>query len=256
MKVVILAGGFGTRLAEETEIKPKPMVEIGGMPILWHIMKIYSHYGYNDFIICLGYKGYVIKEFFANYFLHRSDVTMNLKKNSVKVHESNAEPWTITLVDTGVETMTGGRIKRIKKYVEEQTFLLTYGDGVGNIDIKNLISSHKKNKNLCTLTAVKPQARFGALNIDNNERINSFDEKPKSEGSYINGGYMVCENEIFNYIEDDLTIWEQFSLPKMAFEGKLGSFKHHGFWRPMDTLNDKYKLNELWNSNIAKWKVW
>jgi len=256
MKVVILAGGLGTRLSEETEIKPKPMVEIGGMPILWHIMKIYSHYGYNEFIICLGYKGYVIKEFFANYFLHRSDVTINLKKNSVEVHESDAEPWTITLVDTGVETMTGGRIKRIRKYVGDETFLLTYGDGLGNININNLISSHKRNKAFCTLTSVKPQSRFGALSIDNDDKINSFHEKPESEGSYINGGYMICDKQVFDYIENDLTIWEQFSLPKIASEGKLASYKHHGFWLPMDTLNDKYKLNGLWSSNTAKWKVW
>ena len=256
MKVVILAGGLGTRLSEETEVKPKPMVEIGGMPILWHIMKIYSHYGYTDFVICLGYKGYIIKEFFANYFLHKSDVTINLKNNLVEVHESDAEPWKITLVDTGKDSMTGGRIKRIQKYIKDETFMITYGDGVGNININELISSHKKNNSFCTLTSVQPIARFGSLQIDSKNKINSFREKPKGDGLWINGGFMVCEPEVFNYIENDTTNWEQYSLPKLAEEGKLSSYKHSGFWRPMDTLQDKYKLNDIWKSNNAQWKLW
>jgi len=256
MKVVILAGGLGTRLSEETEVKPKPMVHIGGMPIIWHIMKTYSYYGFNDFIICLGYKGYIIKEFFANYFLHSSDVTIDLNNNTIDVHETNAEPWKITLVDTGKNSMTGGRIKRIQKYVKDETFMMTYGDGVGNININELISSHKKNNSFCTLTSVMPPARFGALDIDENQKINSFQEKPQGDGLWINGGYMVCDKEVFNYINDDSIIWEQHSLPELAKEGKLSTHKHRGFWHPMDTLNDKYKLNEMWNSNNANWKIW
>jgi glucose-1-phosphate cytidylyltransferase len=256
MKVVILAGGLGTRLAEETDIKPKPMVEIGGMPIIWHIMKIYSHYGYNDFIICLGYKGYVIKEFFANYFLHKTDVTIDLKKNHILEHNSEAESWKITMVDTGKDSMTGGRIKRIQKYIGDQTFLLTYGDGVSNVNIKDIITAHSNNESLCTLTAVQPPARFGALEIDPEGKINSFNEKPKGDGFWVNGGFMVCEPQVFDFIQNDATIWEQHSMPKMAEEGKLSSFKHNGFWRPMDTLQDKYKLNNLWKLNKADWKIW
>ena len=256
MKTVILAGGLGTRLAEETDIKPKPMVEIGGMPIIWHIMKIYSYYGFNDFIICLGYKGYLIKEFFANYFLHKTDVTIDLKKNLILKHNTEAEPWKITMVDTGKESMTGGRIKRIKKHIGDNSFLLTYGDGVSDVNIKELITQHKNNDFACTLTAVQPQARFGALEIDSGNIIKSFHEKPKGDGVWINGGFMVCEPEIFNFIEDDKTIWEQYSLPKLAKEGKLASYKHRGFWRPMDTLKDKYILNDIWKSNKAKWKLW
>ena len=256
MKVVILAGGLGTRLAEETDVKPKPMVEIGGMPIIWHIMKIYSFYGYNDFIICLGYKGYVIKEFFANYFLHKTDVTIDLSKNEISEHGTEAEPWKITLVDTGKDSMTGGRIKRIQKYIGEQTFLLTYGDGVSNVNIRDLVSKHTENNSACTITAVQPQARFGALEINENQKIKSFYEKPKGDGLWINGGFMVCEPEVFNYVESDNTIWEQHSLPQLANDGKLSSFKHPGFWKPMDTLQDKYKLNKLWESNKAPWKIW
>ena len=256
MKVVILAGGLGTRLAEETDVKPKPMVEIGGMPIIWHIMKIYSHYGYNDFIVCLGYKGYIIKEFFANYFLHKTDVTIDLKKNLILEHNTEAEPWKITMVDTGKDSMTGGRIKRIQKHIGDNSFMLTYGDGVSNININELVNQHKNNNSACTLSAVQPQARFGALEIDAQNRINSFHEKPKGDGVWINGGFMVCEPEVFDFIEDDMTIWEEYSMPKLAKEGKLSSYKHSDFWRPMDTLQDKYKLNDLWNSNKAKWKLW
>ena len=256
MKTIIFAGGLGTRLSEETDVKPKPMVEIGGMPIIWHIMKIYSYYGYNDFLICLGYKGYIIKEYFANYFLHRTDVTIDLKENQILEHTTDAEPWKITLVDTGKDSMTGGRIKRIQKHIGKNTFMLTYGDGISNVNINQLIDQHKKNDSACTITSVQPPARFGALMIDSQNKIKSFHEKPKGDGVWINGGFMICEPEVFNYIENDATNWEQYSLPKLAEEGKLSSYKHHGFWRPMDTLNDKYKLNELWNSNIAKWKVW
>ncbi|MDA9139630.1 glucose-1-phosphate cytidylyltransferase [Flavobacteriaceae bacterium] len=256
MKVVILAGGLGTRLSEETDIKPKPMVEIGGMPIIWHIMKIYSYYGYNDFVICLGYKGYVIKEFFANYFLHKTDVTIDLKKNKISEHDSEAEPWKITLVDTGNDSMTGGRIKRVQKHLENSPFMLTYGDGVCDVNINELVTQHKNTNSICTITAVQPQARFGALEIDSHNKINSFHEKPKGDGLWVNGGFMVCEPEVFDFIENDATVWEQHSMPKMAHEGKLSSYRHRGFWRPMDTLQDKYKLNDLWNSNNAKWKLW
>tara|TARA_B100001559_G_C16411088_1_gene580416 strand:+ start:78 stop:848 length:771 start_codon:yes stop_codon:yes gene_type:complete len=256
MKVVILAGGLGTRMSEETEIRPKPMVEIGGMPILWHIMKIYSYYGFNDFIICLGYKGYMIKEFFGNYFLHQSDVTVDLFKNKVNIHNSTAEPWKITLVDTGKDTMTGGRIKRVKKYLGEDSFMLTYGDGVADIDLRALIQSHKKTNSICTLTAVQPPARFGALEIDENDKVTMFHEKPKGDGVWINGGFMVCEPEIFEYIDDDKTVWEKESMSRMASDKTLRVYRHNKFWRPMDTLNDKRNLNELWETNNAHWKVW
>lgn len=256
MKVVILAGGLGTRLSEETDIKPKPMVEIGGMPILWHIMKIYSSYGYNDFVICLGYKGYIIKEYFANYFLHKSDITIDLKNNSVKVHDSHAEPWTITLVDTGVNTMTGGRIKRIQPHVGNNPFLLTYGDGVSDVDINALVQFHKKNQKLCTVTTVQPSGRFGALDISENNTVLSFLEKPKGDGSWINGGFFVCESEVFNFIENDTTVFEKYPMEKLASERQMNAFKHEGFWRPMDTLKDKMDLNELWSNDIANWKIW
>ena len=256
MKVVILAGGLGTRLIEETDVKPKPMVEIGGMPIIWHIMKIYSYYGYNDFIICLGYKGYVIKEFFTNYFLNKTDVTIDLKKNKIIEHDSEVEPWKITLVDTGNDSMTGGRIKRVQKYLGNSPFMLTYGDGVCDVNINELITQHKNTNSVCTITAVQPQARYGALEIDSNNKINSFHEKPKGDGIWINGGFMVCEPEVFDYIENDATIWEQYSMPKLAEEGKMSSYKHSGFWKPMDTLQDKYKLNNLWNTDKANWKKW
>jgi glucose-1-phosphate cytidylyltransferase len=256
MKVVILAGGLGTRLSEETEVKPKPMVQIGGMPILWHIMKIYSHYGFNEFIICLGYKGYIIKEYFSNYFLHKSDVTIDLQTNSFQHHISDTEPWKISMIDTGVDSMTGGRIKRIQKYVGNERFMLTYGDGVSNINIPELIRCHDKNKSFCTLSAVHPPARFGALEIQEDNKVEKFFEKPKGDGTWINGGFMVCEPEVFNYIENDTTIWEQDSLPRLAEDKQLSVFKHDGFWRPMDTLNDKYTLNKYWEEGTPLWKIW
>jgi glucose-1-phosphate cytidylyltransferase len=256
MKVVILAGGLGTRLSEETVLKPKPMVEIGGMPILWHIMKTYSKYGFNDFVVCLGYKGFVVKEYFANYFLHKSDVTINLKTNSVEVHDTQAEPWKITLVDTGDNSMTGGRIKRIQKHIGNETFMLTYGDGVADININTLVDFHKKNKKYCTVTAVQPSGRFGLLNINEENQVSSFFEKPKGDGSWINGGYFVCEPQIFDFIDGDDTIWEKSPMEKIATEGQMCAFKHQGFWRPMDTLKDKMDLNEMWNENKAPWKLW
>jgi glucose-1-phosphate cytidylyltransferase len=256
MKVVILAGGLGTRLAEETVLKPKPMVEIGGMPILWHIMKTYANYGHHDFVICLGYKGIAIKEYFANYFLHKSDVTIDLKNNKLEVHDSQAEPWRITLVDTGDNSMTGGRIKRIQKHIGNETFMLTYGDGVADININTLIDFHKKNNKYCTVTAVQPTGRFGLLNINEQQLVQSFYEKPKGDGSWINGGYFVCEPQIFDFIDGDDTIWEKKPMESLAAEGQMCAFKHQGFWRPMDTLKDKMDLNEMWNENNAAWKIW
>jgi glucose-1-phosphate cytidylyltransferase len=256
MKVVILAGGLGTRLSEETVLRPKPMVEIGGMPILWHIMKIYSSYGYNDFVICLGYKGYVVKEYFANYFMHKSDVTIDLKNNSVKVHESEAEPWTITLVDTGVNSMTGGRIKRIQKHIGNEPFLLTYGDGVSNVNINDLVATHQNNGKLCTVTSVQPSGRFGALNLGSENQVDSFLEKPKGDGAWINGGFFVCQPEVFDYIEGDSTIFEKAPMERLAAEGQMGAHLHEGFWKPMDTLRDKVELEESWDSNTAAWKTW
>ena len=257
MKVVILAGGLGTRISEETDLRPKPMIEIGGKPILWHIMKIYSSFGYNDFVICCGYKGYFIKEYFANYFLHQADVTLDLQKNSLEVHQSKAEPWKITMVDTGINTMTGGRIKQIKKYIDG-TFLLTYGDGVGNVDIKALIDFHRKNNKKATVTVVQPSGRFGSIQFDNNDEVKvfAFQEKPKGDGAWINGGFFVCEPEVFNEIDDDKTIWERKPLENLAAKGELVAYRHYGFWRPMDTLRDKTDLEEMWNSGEAKWKLW
>lgn len=256
MKVVLLAGGLGTRLSEETVLKPKPMVEIGGMPILWHIMKIYSSHGFNDFVICLGYKGYVIKEFFSNYFLHKSNVTINLKTNSVEVHDSQAEPWKITLVDTGNDSMTGGRIKRIQQHVDNQPFMLTYGDGVGNVNISELVEHHKHNGKLCTVTAVQPSGRFGALNLDDNAKVHSFMEKPRGDGAWINGGFFVCEPQVFNYIDGDSSVWEREPMERIAADGEMIAYKHSGFWKPMDTLRDKQELEQDWLSNKAQWKVW
>jgi glucose-1-phosphate cytidylyltransferase len=257
VKVVILAGGLGTRISEETDLRPKPMIEIGGKPILWHIMKIYSSFGFNDFVICCGYKGYLIKEYFANYFLHQADVTLDLQKNSMEVHQSKAEPWKITLVDTGINTMTGGRIKRIQKYVDG-TFLLTYGDGVGDIDINSLIDFHKKNNKKTTVTVVQPSGRFGSIQFDSTEAVNvfAFQEKPKGDGAWINGGFFVCEPEVFDEIDDDKTIWERKPLESLAAKGELVAYRHYGFWRPMDTLRDKIDLEEMWNSGEAKWKLW
>ncbi|MDR0865190.1 MAG: glucose-1-phosphate cytidylyltransferase [Candidatus Symbiothrix sp.] len=257
MKVVILAGGLGTRLSEETVLKPKPMVEIGGMPILWHIMKIYSSYGYNEFVICLGYKGYVIKEYFANYFLHHSNVTIDLKKNATTIHDSHAEPWTISLIDTGIDTMTGGRIKRVQSYIGNEPFMLTYGDGVGNINIPQLIEFHKKNNKYCTVTAVQPSGRFGALNLESDDVVSSFKEKPNGDGAWINGGFFVCEPQIFDYItEGDSIIWERAPMEKIAQDNQMVAFKHFGFWRPMDTIRDKQELEKAWEANDAAWKIW
>ena len=256
MKAVILAGGLGTRLSEETVSKPKPMVEIGGKPILWHIMKIYSHYGVNEFIICLGYKGYVIKEYFANYFLHQSDVTFDMAKNSMTVHRERAEPWRVTLVDTGDTTMTGGRLKRVKEYVkDDEAFCFTYGDGVSDVNIEALITFHKSHKGKATLTGAYPPGRFGALALEG-DRITSFKEKPKGDGALINAGFFVLSPEIFEYLDNDDTVWEQDPLERLAKEGELSVFRHFGFWRPMDTLKDKNDLNELWNKNKSPWKTW
>ncbi len=256
MKVVLMAGGFGTRLSEETGLKPKPMVEIGGKPILWHIMKIYSHYGYNDFIICLGYMGYYIKEYFANYFLHQTDVTIDLSKNQMEYHSSKAEPWRITLVDTGLQTQIGGRIKRIQKYVGQETFMLTYGDGVGDINIPALVEFHKSKGKYACHTVVQPPGRFGATKIDQMGNVISFQEKPNGGNAWINGGYFVLEPQVFDYIEGDQTIWEREPMENLAQEGQLVAYKHLGFWKPMDTLRDKRELENLWNSNQPLWKVW
>ena len=256
MKVLILAGGFGTRLSEETEIKPKPMVEIGGKPILWHIMKIYSHYGFNEFVILLGYKGYYIKEYFANYFLHQSDVTIDLQSNSMEVHQNHSEPWKVTLIDTGIDTMTGGRIRRAKEYIGNSTFMLTYGDGVGDIEIDKLLEFHKSHGKLLTVTATQPDGRFGAMEIGENNRVNRFLEKPKGDGSWISGGFFVCEPQILDYIDGDNTIFEREPMERLAQEGEIYTYKHYGFWKPMDTLRDKRELNQMWNEGKAKWKIW
>ena len=257
MKVLLLAGGFGTRLSEETDVKPKPMVEIGGKPILWHIMKIYSTYGFNEFVVLLGYKGYIIKEYFANYFLHQSDVTIDLKHNRMEVLNNSSEPWKVTLLDTGLNTMTGGRIKKAKKVVGNEPFMLTYGDGIGNIDINKLLKFHKSHGKSMTMTSSQPDGRFGALNIDSNNKVLEFKEKPKGDGSWINAGYFVCEPDVFDYIDDgDDVVFEQKPLQNLAKDGKIYTHKHEGFWMPMDTLRDKNKLNEMWNQNKAPWKIW
>lgn len=257
MKAVILAGGFGTRLSEATNLIPKPMVEIGGKPILWHIMKTYSLHGINEFVICCGYKAYVIKEWFANYFMHNSDVTVDLANNTIEVHECKAEPWKVTLVDTGLHTMTGGRIKRIQKYIGDEPFLLTYGDGVSDIDITASIEEHKKNGKALTVTAYKPNGKFGALEIDDIGSVNAFTEKPAGDGMWINAGYFICEPEVFSYItEGDSTIFEKAPLENLAKDGKMHSYKHTGFWKPMDTLRDNTELNAMWDSGKAPWKKW
>lgn len=255
VKAVILAGGLGTRLSEETIVKPKPMVEIGGQPILWHIMKIYSSYNINDFIVCLGYKGYMIKEYFANYFLHVSDVTFDIKQNKVEIHNNKAEPWRITLVDTGDTTMTGGRLKRVKQYLDKETFCLTYGDGVADINISQLLSFHKENNKKATMTVVQPPGRFGAVEIIGNS-VKEFKEKPRGDNSWINGGFFVLEPSVLDYIKKDATVWEREPLEKMAEENQLVAYKHDHFWRPMDTLRDKNYLEDLWENNNAPWKVW
>ncbi len=257
MKALLLAGGLGTRLSEETTLKPKPMVEIGGKPILWHIMKIYSTYGINDFVVLLGYKGYYIKEYFANYFLYQSDITIDLQKNSMEILNSSSEPWRVTLIDTGLHAMTGARIKKAQKIVGDKPFLLTYGDGVGDINIDSLLKFHHSHGKLLTMTSAQPDGRFGALDIDQNDQVLEFKEKPKGDGSWINAGYFVCEPKVFDYIkEDDSTVFEQEPLKNLAEDGEIFTYKHHGFWMPMDTLRDKTKLNEMWDSGKAKWKVW
>lgn len=256
MKVLILAGGFGTRLSEETALKPKPMVEIGGMPILWHIMKSYSAYGYNDFVILLGYKGYVIKEYFANYFLHQSDVTIDLRDNSLEVHNTSSEPWKVTLLDTGLNTMTGGRIKRAKEYINDQTFLLTYGDGVADVNIKETVNFHQNHGKLITMTSVQPAGRFGALDISSDLKVKSFKEKPQGDGNWINGGYFVCQPGVIDFIDNDSTVFEQSPLESLASSNQLYTYKHHGYWQCMDTLRDMRHLNEVWDNNKAPWKVW
>ncbi|VXB83010.1 Glucose-1-phosphate cytidylyltransferase [Pseudomonas sp. 8AS] len=256
MKAVILAGGLGTRLSEETSTRPKPMVEIGGKPILWHIMKMYASHGINDFVVCCGYKGYVIKEYFANYFLHMSDVTFNMRDNSMEVHNKRAEPWSVTLVDTGENSMTGGRLRRVSDYVKnEEAFCFTYGDGVGDIDIAETIRFHKAHDKAATLTATYPPGRFGALDIRNGQVMN-FKEKPKGDGAMINGGFFVLTPKVLDYLTDDSTIWEQEPLMNLANDGQLMAYEHHGFWQPMDTLRDKNYLEELWESGKAPWKTW
>jgi len=256
MKVVILAGGRGTRISEETGSIPKPMIEIGGKPILWHIMKLYSHYGFNDFVICLGYKGYVIKEYFANYFLHSADIELDLSRNQMTVLGSKAEPWKVTLIDTGLNTMTGGRIKRIKQYVGDKPFLLTYGDGVGDVNIGELIAFHKKSGKSATITAVQIAGRFGALNIDTDGGVQSFLEKPRGDGAWINGGFFVLEPQIFDYIDDDSSVWEKDPLEKLSKSGQLNAYKHTGFWKCMDTLRDKIDLEELWEKGNPSWMTY
>ncbi|ADQ18133.1 glucose-1-phosphate cytidylyltransferase [Leadbetterella byssophila DSM 17132] len=258
MKAVILAGGFGTRFSEATGLIPKPMIEIGGKPILWHIMKIYSHYGITEFIICCGYKQYVIKEYFANYFHHNSDITVDLADNSIHVHDNHAEKWKVTMIDTGLNTMTGGRIKRVQKYVGNETFLLTYGDGVADIDISKSIESHQKSKAILTVTAYKPSGKFGALEIAEDNSVKAFLEKPDGDGNWINAGYFICEPEVFNYIRmnDDTVVFEKSPLESIAKDGKMNAYKHRGFWKPMDTLRDNVELNELWSKGNAPWKVW
>lgn len=254
MKVAILAGGLGTRLSEETVIKPKPLVEIGGYPVIWHVMKTYSHYGMHEFVVCLGYKGYMIKEWFANYFLHNSDVTIDIKTNKIEVHRSKGEDWKITLVDTGTETQTGGRVKRVQKYLDGP-FMLTYGDGVSDVNVKELLDFHKKSGKAATVTAVQPPGRYGMLNLEG-DSVRNFLEKPPGDGSWINGGYFVLEPEIFDYIEGDDTAWERKPLEGLARDGKLGAYRHRGFWLPMDKLKDKQDLEALWATGKAPWKVW
>jgi len=257
MKVVILAGGFGTRISEESHLKPKPMIEIGERPILWHIMKIYSHYGFNDFIICLGYKGYCIKEYFAHYFLHEADVTFDFRmSNQQVIHTHHAEPWKVTLVNTGINTMTGGRVKRIQKYIGDEPFMLTYGDGVGDVNIARLVEYHKNHGKIATVTSVQPSGRFGALDLSEENIVQGFQEKPRGDGGWINAGFFVLQPEIFNYLEDDHTIFEGDSLEFLAKKHELVAYKHHGFWQPMDTIRDKVQLENFWQGNKAPWKVW
>lgn len=257
MKVVILAGGFGTRISEESHLKPKPMVEIGGRPILWHIMKIYSYYGYNDFVICLGYKGYCIKEYFAHYFLYEADVTFDFRKSNQQfIHNHQAEPWKVTLVNTGLHTMTGGRVKRIKDYIENEPFMLTYGDGVSDVNIADVVKCHKAHGKLATVTSVQPSGRFGSLDLSAENIVRGFQEKPKGDGAWINGGFFVLQPEVFDYIGDDSTIFERAPMENLARDNQLVAYKHDGFWQPMDTMRDKDYLEELWQKNKAPWKLW
>ena len=255
MKAVILAGGLGTRLSEETTQKPKPMVEVGARPILWHVMKIYSHYGVNDFIICAGYKGYLIKEYFANYFVHTSDISFDLQRNKLEIHKKCAENWKVTVIDTGINSMTGGRLRRVKDYLDDEPFFFTYGDGLGDIDINALLKLHLTNSRKATMTGVQPPGRFGALQFVG-DKIISFHEKPQGDGSWINGGFFVLEPSVLDYIDSDSTIWEKSPLEILAREGELSIYKHNGFWSPMDTMRDKIMLNELWSENKAPWKLW
>ena len=257
MKVVLLAGGYGTRISEESHLKPKPMIEIGGKPILWHIMKIYSQYGFNEFVICLGYKGFVIKEYFANYFLHSSDITFNFNgSNQITYHTHNAEPWKVTLVDTGTDTMTGGRLKKVRPYLDEKPFMMTYGDGVSNINISDLVEYHNKNKKTVTVSATQPTGRYGSLNLGDKNTVFSFQEKPKGDGFWVNAGFFVLQPDIFNYLIDDTTIFEGYPLEILAKAGQLVAYKHTGFWQSMDSLRDKNLLEDLWKSGNAQWKIW
>jgi glucose-1-phosphate cytidylyltransferase len=255
MKAVILAGGLGTRLAEETSIRPKPMVEVGGRPILWHILKHYSRHGINEFVVCLGYRGYVIKEYFANYFMHMSDITFDLAKNEMEICQRHCEPWRVTLIDTGEETQTGGRLRRVAKYVGDETFCFTYGDGVSDVDLTALVAFHRRQGRLATLTSVQPQGRFGALDIEGG-RITRFEEKPQGDGTWVNGGFFVLEPQVLSYIEGDATPWEREPLEALARDGQLSAWTHRGFWQPMDTLRDKMKLEDLWQRGVAPWKTW
>ena len=256
MKVLILAGGFGTRISEETQQIPKPMIEIGGKPIIWHIMKIYSHYGFNEFIILLGYKGYVIKEYFANYFLHQADITLDISANKISVHNNQTEPWKVTMIDTGLNTMTGGRIKRVKEYIDGDTFMLTYGDGVSNVDINALLKFHNKHKKIVTMTSVQPEGRFGAVITNNEYTVTDFEEKPNGDGAWINGGFFVCNKKVLDYIDDDSTMFERTPLEKLTKEGELAAYQHRGFWKPMDTLRDKTVLENAILNNKAPWVLW
>jgi glucose-1-phosphate cytidylyltransferase len=256
MKVVILAGGLGTRLAEETSVRPKPMAEIGEHPILWHIMKMYSHYGMDEFIICLGYKGYVIKEYFSNYFLHNSDVTFDMSRNEMTVHANAAEPWKVTLVDTGAETLTGGRIKRVADYIGDETFMMTYGDGVADVRLDEVLAFHRSHGKEATVTAVQPLGRFGVMRLDEDATVRAFEEKPQGEGGWINGGFFVLEPSVLGRIPDEDVMFEHAPLEGLAADGELAAYRHEGFWQPMDTLRDKRHLEELWTSGAAPWKVW
>lgn len=257
MQAVILAGGYGTRLSEETVVRPKPLVEIGERPILWHIMKVYAAHGITDFIVCCGYKGHMIKEYFASYFLHTSDVTFSLKDNRMDVHNNGAEPWTVTLVDTGEASMTGGRLRRVKEYLNDDTFCFTYGDGVADIDVGRLVEFHRSEKTLATLTATQPPGRFGAFTLkDQDNRVRAFHEKPNGDGAWINAGFFVLEPQVMEYIQDDSTVWEREPMERLAREGQMSAYRHTGFWQPMDTLRDKHYLEDLWKSGEAPWRIW